>query len=661
MACSRSRRCMFFVALIMIAMLSAYLSGCEQRDGGTLLSVFVESSYSLNNSNSDESNERSESMSSSAGDESDDFSGSSSSSEVQTTPVPTSTPSPNPTSGATIKKLTSATGIEILQPDSGLMEFDPTIFGLSTTSKDNTDAFNLALYFCKENPDSKMVIPKGRYVFNNAAKLKAYNLENVIIDGQGAEFIFQNTGFFEIRYCETLLIKDLVIDWDWDHSRPANLLKVKDKGLNYVDLEFVEVDNINLEDVTFYTLNQFDSETLTPGTANGMEFWEGSVTPTRTEKVANNVIRAYGMQAQYSLQVGTYYLQRNFACISHAFDTTESHNVTFSGLKVYSAPGMAFVFGIESSHIFIDHCFVGIRPGEEDKRHISTQADGLHCLNTGGNIWVEGCDFSYMGDDAINIHDNVGVILDVLSSKSVLVQNNLLCEVGDTICFLSDDYTPIGFTAKITDKAPGSNNSWRLEFDKELTRDVKVNGIVYNTKFDSSKYYIHDSYFHCNRARGILAQASDGVIEDCRFYRIQGAAIRVVTEIASGLWSEGTGVDTLVVRNNTFDRCNVNDWSALIDIRTHVFGAAVETKIMKNLLFENNTFKDFPSDLFYICSAKDVIIRNNIIQNPTFLVNGKTNRGRIFIEMSENVAVENNQYDDSPYMSENVGTPVWIR
>lgn len=574
-----------------------------------------------------------------------------------------STVESRPADGSTDQKITyltstSPNGVTVQSPDeSCLNTVDASQFGMDAGSEDNTDAFNLVLAYCAAFPNTKMVIPKGVYRFNSAEMLKLKEAKNVLIDAQGSEFIFRDIGLFRLSDCDTVEIRNLVIDWDWDYYRPANLVKVVDVGWNYADFEFTEVDSIQASDVVFETMNQFDPDTLTPGCAGGKEYFLTQLTTSKVENVSANVLRAYDMPILGSLNAGEYYLVRNYSCKSHAFDTSSSQNITYRNVTIYGSPGMGFVFGMGSGHIKLDGCVIGLRPGEENKRRLSTQADGVHCLNTSGHIWIENCDFSFMGDDGTNIHDNVGLLTSSVDSKTVVCQSNLLCEVGDTIEFLENSYAPTGVTAVITGKTAAGSDSIRLTFDKELPDSIQEGCILKNTKYDSSYYYIANNYYHENRARGILAQASQGLITGNKFFRTQGAAILVITDIAQGLWSEGTGVDTLTVSNNTFERCNVGNWTALIDIHTSIFGQSSEYPVMKNLLFENNTFIDFPSELFNITSADQVTIRGNSIQNPTNLLNGQPSRGGIRLQTSSNITISGNTYHASAHMQKSCMEP----
>ena len=129
-------------------------------------------------------------------------------------------------------------------------------------------------------------------------------------------------------------------------------------------------------------------------------------------------------------------------------------------------------------------------------------------------------------------------------------------------------------------------------------------------------------------------------MEGNRFYRNQGAAVQIETGASFGTWSEGMGVEDLVVRDNTFDTCDVNDWGkavvyvsaflpAGIPITQHGSPNPTSTlgdsgslyrtayPIFRDLVFENNRFVDYPRRAMIVSSARDVTVRGNTFSNPT--------------------------------------------
>ena len=73
-----------------------------------------------------------------------------------------------------------------------------------------------------------------------------------------------------------------------------------------------------------------------------------------------------------------YYLVRHYVYGSQVFSVCgASENITFDGVKIYSAAGMGWLFTQRVSRYQILNSSIGIRPGYEKTRHISATADGV--------------------------------------------------------------------------------------------------------------------------------------------------------------------------------------------------------------------------------------------------------------------------------------------
>lgn len=112
-----------------------------------------------------------------------------------------------------------------------------------------------------------------------------------------------------------------------------------------------------------------------------------------------------------------------------------------------------------------------------------------------------------------------------------------------------------------------------------MPESVAEGWTAYNTECNSSNYVIRNNYFHENSARGLLLQSSNGLCENNRFFKTMAQAIKVVMDIEPTLWQEGTGVDNLIIRNNTFEKCNYSDWGTVIEIGTNIAGRSAETAV----------------------------------------------------------------------------------
>ncbi len=518
-------------------------------------------------------------------------------------------------------------------------------FGVSTAADDNYSAFCKAIEYCKANPNITLKVDGGKYYFQTDKSIMLDGLKNVLIDADGAQFIFENPNYFHIVNCDCIEIRGLGITWNLDVSRLASLVKIRNasKESHSFELEFTELNEVST-DIPIMAFTKYDSESLTPGTRqdfkeNYVYQFPGSI--KTVEKTGHNVLKITHDGSLDNYTDGEVYLLRHHVYGGNAFNVYNTSNITFSGIKLYAVAGMGWLIENRSEHFQLLGCVIGLDPEHDDNR-ISTTADGVHIANTNGKFRISGCDFSFMGDDDVNVHDNIATVTDKLDEKTVEIYTNANnFAAGDTAIFSSKGFDRLGFLAEVT-----SVEGKKLTFDKELPDYIVKDCIVSNGSIDSGNYVISGNYFHENRARGLLLQSNNGLCENNRFYKTMANPIKVIMDISSGLWLEGTGVNGLVIRNNSFVECNIVEWSAQISISTNIDGKSADSTLFYNITVENNSFDNFYGRLVDASNVSNLKICGNRINNK----NGsyEARRGRIIIRQScSRVTISNNEYKAS--------------
>lgn len=518
-------------------------------------------------------------------------------------------------------------------------------FGVSTAADDNYSAFCKAIEYCKANPNITLKVDGGKYYFRTDKAIMLDGLKNVLIDAEGAQFIFENPNYFHIVNCNCIEIRGLGITWNLDVSRLASLVKIRNasKESQSFELEFTELNEVS-SDIPIMAFTKYDPETLTPGTRqdfkeNYVYQFPGSI--KTVEKTGHNVLKVTHDGSLDNYTDGEVYLLRHHVYGGNAFNVYNTSNITFSGIKLYAVAGMGWLIENRSEHFQLLGCVIGLDPEHNDNR-ISTTADGVHIANTNGKFRISGCDFSFMGDDDVNVHDNIATVTDKLDEKTVEIYTNANnFAAGDTAIFSSKGFDRLGFSAEVT-----SVEGKKLTFDKELPDYIVKDCIVSNGSIDSGNYVISGNYFHENRARGLLLQSNNGLCENNRFYKIMANPIKVIMDISSGLWLEGTGVNGLVIRNNSFVECNVVEWSAQISISTNIDGKSADSTLFYNITVENNSFDNFYGRLVDASNVSNLNICGNRVNNKGGSYEAR--RGRIIIRQScSRVTISNNEYKAS--------------
>lgn len=518
-------------------------------------------------------------------------------------------------------------------------------FGVSTAADDNYSAFCKAIEYCKANPNITLKVDGGKYYFRTDKAIMLDGLKNVLIDADGAQFIFENPNYFHIVNCDCIEIRGLGITWNLDVSRLASLVKIRNasKESHSFELEFTELNEVSA-DIPIMAFTKYDPETLTPGTRqdfkeNYVYQFPGSI--KTVEKTGHNVLKVTHDGSLDNYTDGEVYLLRHHVYGGNAFNVYNTSNITFSGIKLYAVAGMGWLIENRSEHFQLLGCVIGLDPEHDDNR-ISTTADGVHIANTNGKFRISGCDFSFMGDDDVNVHDNIATVTDKLDEKTVEIYTNANnFAAGDTAIFSSKGFDRLGFSAEVT-----SVEGKKLTFDKELPDYIVKDCIVSNGSIDSGNYVISGNYFHENRARGLLLQSNNGLCKNNRFYKTMANPIKVIMDISSGLWLEGTGVNGLVIRNNSFVECNVVEWSAQISISTNIDGKSADSTLFYNITVENNSFDNFYGRLVDASNVSNLKICGNRINNKDGSYEAR--RGRIIIRQScSRVTISNNEYKAS--------------
>lgn len=557
-------------------------------------------------------------------------------------------------------------------------------FGFSESNANNDKALQKAIDHCKSNNIDRLIISPGIYHITITEPIKIHNMSNFEIFAEGVRFVAfspitpkESILYFEIKDSSCIKITGLEIDWNIKKARLSSLLKVVTRADDYVDFEFMEDGEIP-DDAVFISTNAYNDETFTAGVEGGREFCvNGRKDDTfiRREKIGEKLYRCYADIKSLSdlfFQPGTYHLVRHFMYNGGAFSVLDTEHFTLENVTIYAIPGFGVHCGGYSHHLLF-YKFRIVLPDFE-RRYMTATVDGIHIANSKGYMLFEECDLGYQGDDCINIHDNVAMFI-IKTAKNTFRFKKLRffsCSEGDLLEFRNGDLSPTGFSANIIKKELKEDGLY-ITLDKEIPDFIKEDSIIFDRAFCSDHYEIRNCYFHETRARGILAQANHGIIENCKFYRMQGAAIQIETG-ASPTWCEGMGVDDLIIRNNEIIECDINDWDKAVLYMSTFLPAGIPIKNTKfpnptttvgdsgadfrtdypmftNIVIENNLFKEYPRRAMILTSYDGVTLKNNVFKNEIPRKYNNPERGSIWSAYGKNLHLENNIFEPSPYMN----------
>ncbi len=522
-------------------------------------------------------------------------------------------------------------------------------FGLSEENEDNYSAFQSALDYCSLHPQTKLVIDKGTYYFRNTDGLDANNCTDLLIEGNDATFVFSSTGYkFFVRNSDCVEIRNLNIDWNWDESPLASVVTVQNSNpdADMLDIVFKD-DEYCIENCRMAAITQCDPETYTFGakcSSKEIYLYQDPNSIKSVQKISDDILRVTHNGCLDGFENGETYILRHFVYDGTVFSIRDySKNVTFDNVNIYGSSGMAYICEGNCSHFQIINSFIGINPVYKDKRCVSLTADAIHIVNTNGCFNISGCDISGMGDDCINVHDGLGYVSSVNGDTLTLIASAMRLEAGDTLAFKNDKFEDTELTAKIVSVKPLEGITKEVVVEN-LSESITAGWTAYNTVCNSSNYVISNNYFHENRARGLLLQSSNGLCENNRFYKTMAQAVKVVMDIEPTLWQEGTGADNLIIRNNTFEKCNYSDWGSVIEIGTNIAGRSAETAVFTNVEISSNSFVDIPSTLMRADNINSFVFAENTIDTGD-LFDKNSMQGRLeFGKYCSNVTYTDNVF-----------------
>ncbi len=505
----------------------------------------------------------------------------------------------------------------------------------------------------------QVVIPPGVYKIpgsstprgKDGAHWRLENIKDFTIVADGVTLIFTDKYQHSIVFlnCENVTLKGAKLERETIPFSQGRIEAVSVKD-NTIDIRMDKGYPQDLMDRSMFSviwLNVIDPESklwlthLRAGSPPVMEQLEPGFFRVKTEPIRNVGIPIVPGQ-QFVLRGNVY----NDLVVSRCKD------MKILDITVERGAGFAFAErGGEGNNLF-QNCKVipGDTPsGATEAPLFSCNADGFHSGDVRKGPTLINCHFERTDDDAIAIHGTYSLVLES-QGNTLTIQRNassgtpLFARPGDTLRLYDKRMVLAGTatiteTKKLTDYQPTfmPDNSLgvfrnrssaayiQLTLDKPLTAEAGC--LVTNQNELGSGYVIRDCTFKNTYARGIIAKASDGLIEGCTFENTTRAAVEFNTE--TGIWSESDFVQNVIVRNNLIKSVSRNVKTGLLRhpgaISMFAYkdkGYVVSPGGHRNITIENNTFIDNDGVNIFVCSASGVVIRNNKFIRP--MINAKS-------------------------------------
>lgn len=512
----------------------------------------------------------------------------------------------------------------IARPDeSTLTTVNATKFGLSPDADDNTQAMRDAFSYCRQHPNTKLVIDSGIYHFSPEEDIYLNRLQNVLVDANDSEFIFSTPKYFKVYACDNVEIRNLIVDWDWETLRLGSLVKIENENdaENTLEIEFTEIHEVD-EDIPLMSFMQYDPVDLVAGVHGSFKIYSPCVDTECIKKVEKvdgrpNVLKITHSGALDYFRNDEVYLLRHYVYGGQVFNTVEeSSNITYNNISIYGACGMGYVFAYGANHYQIINSYIGLRPGAEDKYRISTTADGIHISNSAGYFRIDNCDLSFCGDDIVNVHDNMFYIESIDESRKIMQGTcpNKIVETGHKLKFKDLNFNNIEYEATV-ESITRNGYEATITLTEALPKNIIADMVAYNENRDSGNYVLTNNYVHETKGRGFLLNSDNGLCDGNTFYRTCGQTLQVQTNIPKDKVIEGTGADHIQICNNNFIECNFGGRGDVITIESLLNGQHAENTPLSEITIRDNQFTSCFQEVINADNANGLTIENNTIRD----------------------------------------------
>lgn len=488
----------------------------------------------------------------------------------------------------------------------------------------------------------EIVLTQPEYRSSQTTELE--KVDGVTIDGNGARLVMTDLKHaIRLSNCRNLTVKNLTVDYD---PLPFTQGVITSVSPDFRVVEFT-IDKGYPDLTAPYAVGR-----LHLFTADGRE-WKREAADLygKTEIIDARHGRFRSSKPEPAFAPGDRVAlnQRK----NGAFYLTGCGPVRFENITLHASPSLGFCnrFSEGGDELVNVKLARGPKPiGADAERLLSTCADGLNYAYIRRGPRLVNCDFSFMGDDSVNLHS---VALPVAGALDDMTFDTLrpykheefakVIRPGDKLRLLDPtDYSVVG-EAVIKSFRPSPRKYDREMLTKfyfnhgdgfkdwtayEITLEPGGTPVKAGLFFDipaigANGFEIRDSYFHDHRARALRIMASNGVIENNRFERIKHAAITVGAEY--GYWREAGWVENIQIRNNKIRDVGCNMMlqpesyaNGAISVFARLENYSGTFKGNRNISITGNFVETCPAAGIFLFAADGVTLRDNRLVNTAF-------------------------------------------
>jgi hypothetical protein len=294
----------------------------------------------------------------------------------------------------------------------------------------------------------------------------------------------------------------------------------------------------------------------------------------------------------------------------------QCNNVSVQNVTIYTGSSSGIQF-FECEGDLVANGFV-VRPRPGTGRLLSTCADAIHCQSDRKGPLVENCLFTGFADDTMNFYSAPSIVTKVLAPNKVQVSTTKMFRAGDKAQIIE----PNQGLLRANDLTVTAVEDNTLTFERDVpdmhvgAKNYMDSDTIYNLSACSGGFVVRNNIIGGIRGRGLVIRGGNGLVENNLIKDTSGQAIVICNEPS---WPEGPMTHNTVVRNNVIwgvGRDSSGKTNSVITVagcKSANWGPSLSRGI-QGVVIENNTIINPPGTVMVFQSAKDVTVRNNMVQ-----------------------------------------------
>ena len=552
----------------------------------------------------------------------------------------------------------------------GAETIDVAAYGIRPDTKENmTPAVRHLLEACTNRVN--LAFPKGRYDFwpdKPGAVTTAFLIagaRRLTLDGGGSSFVFHGLmNPFTITRSQDIRLSGFSIDWDRPFITQGKIAGVTDESVD-IEIDKAQYPYVVENGHAWFTGEDwkrnvdgynilYDKATKeivykTRDNPLGMDFNK------QAEELKPGTVRFYG-KPKIKPEIGTYIALNHGRYLVSCFEVNRCADVTLKEITVYHSLSHGVVAS-RTENLTLDT--FNITANAQKGRVFSSVADGFHLVNCKGDVLVENCAHTGLGDDFLNTHGCNSVVQKRINGRTVLASRASYIDAGDEVWLLRKGESQRREVCRVEAVKPVrlEDKKWGREvtFAEPLPADFKASDFFENKTWNATLTLRHCKILKCHRARGLLVTTPEKVVIEKNLFRTAGAAILI--EGDTDFWFESGANRNVLIRDNVFEDCLTSgcetggkwEWGeAIITITpSHKPDSVGSEPYHRNIRIEGNTFKTFDVPLVRARSVRGLTFKKNTVEHTETYAPFAWQTASFWFDGCREVTVHGNHYADA--------------